>query len=336
VPKVPVHDMVIHPRENDLVIATHGRGILIIDDITPIRHLTSEGLEKELFFLHSRPYKISSMGNVQDFRGDDEFAGRNPADAVYITYHLGKRHVFGDMYIEIYNKEGEFLKKLPAGTRKGINRVLWTPREKAPKVPPAPNLAFGAIYGPNYMPGDYKVRIVKGNETFEGEVSLIFDPNLPHSDSDRQIQMETLMKSFRMLEDLAYLDASIKEVTAKVKDYAKDVKGIQQKKLNEYAAKMEEFSKTLAATKVGDITGEVQLREKISDIYGAVQGYLGRPTDSQINRLVVLQRELEGKKKEGDTFLGTELASINKIVNKAGKEEIKPMTLEMFRKGEEE
>jgi photosystem II stability/assembly factor-like uncharacterized protein len=215
VPKVPVHDMVIHPRENDLVIATHGRGILIIDDITPIRHLTSEGLEKELFFLHSRPYKISSMGNVQDFRGDDEFAGRNPADAVYITYHLGKRHVFGDMYIEIYNKEGEFLKKLPAGTRKGINRVLWTPREKAPKVPPAPNLAFGAIYGPNYMPGDYKVRIVKGNETFEGEVSLIFDPNLPHSDSDRQIQMETLMKSFRMLEDLAFLDASIRRGNCK-------------------------------------------------------------------------------------------------------------------------
>ena len=121
-----------------------------------------------------------------------------------------------------------------------------------------------------------------------------------------------------------------------MKEYAKDVKGIQQKKLNEYAAKLDEFSKTLAATKVGDITGEVQLRENISNIYGAVQGYLGRPTDSQIDRLVVLQRELEGKKKEGDTFLGTELASINKIVSKAGKEEIKPMTLEMFRKGEEE
>ena len=153
IPRVAIHEMVIHPREHDLIMATHGRGILILDDLTPLRSLNQDVLQKDLAFLPSKPYLISSMAAKQSYSGDDEFRGRNPVDAVYITYHMKKRHIFGDMFMEIYNSEGEKVADLPAGKRKGINREAWTPREKPPKVPVSNSLAGGDFFGPTYPPG---------------------------------------------------------------------------------------------------------------------------------------------------------------------------------------
>src|SRR5690606_10729910 len=58
-PRTPVHDMVIHPRDHDLVIATHGRGIYIIDKITPLRQLTDEVLAKTIHFFSIEPTVLS-------------------------------------------------------------------------------------------------------------------------------------------------------------------------------------------------------------------------------------------------------------------------------------
>ena len=85
-PNVSVRDMVIHPRESDLVLATHGRGIMIIDDITPLRYLTSEVLQVEVAILPSRPYIISNPKFYQTFAGDQEFVGRNPISAESWAY----------------------------------------------------------------------------------------------------------------------------------------------------------------------------------------------------------------------------------------------------------
>jgi len=55
VPKVAIHDMFIHPKENDLILATHGRGIMIVDDLTPIREIDETIIQQDLAFLNSRP-----------------------------------------------------------------------------------------------------------------------------------------------------------------------------------------------------------------------------------------------------------------------------------------
>ncbi|HMU44693.1 MAG TPA: hypothetical protein PKA80_15445, partial [Ignavibacteriaceae bacterium] len=118
-PNVAVRDIVIHPTENDLVAATHGRGILIIDDLTPIRNLSEDKLNEELVFLETKPFPIKNPGQEQVFGGDDEFTGRNESETAIITYYLQKRHVFGDMFIEIYNDKNEKVATLPAGKNKG-------------------------------------------------------------------------------------------------------------------------------------------------------------------------------------------------------------------------
>ena len=332
IPKVAVHDMIIHPREHDLILATHGRGILIIDDLTPLRAFKKEMLEEDLVFLPSRPYLISSLGGQQTFSGDDEFVGLNPQDAVYISYYMKKRHVFGDMYMEIYDSEGKKVARLPAGKRKGINREAWIPREKPPKVPVSNTLTGGALFGPTVMPGTYAVKIFKGEDIFESNVKIEFDPNLPHSESDRELQLKTLRKAYGMLEDLAFMDAKITGIHKAIEAISenKNVKPSIKKKLDLYAMELDNLHKKMVATKLGGITGEEQLREKIANVYGAVMRYYGKPTQSQIERLTSLNDELKKMSEIVDKLLGPELSTINKLISRAGLEELKVLSLEEF------
>ncbi len=335
IPLVAVHEMVIHPEKNDLIFATHGRGIMIIDDISPLRALKTEYFNQELTFLPSRPYLISSQGIQQKFGGDDEFTGRNPPDGVYISYYLNKRHVFGDMIIEIYDKEGNKVSTLPAGKRKGINRELWVPREKPPKVPVSNNLSAAATQGPVLLPGDYRVVVIKGDKKFESSISILFDPDLPHSEADRELQLKTLHKAYDMLEELAFTDATISKLSTDIKALEErlkkegKLKGSTGKKLNGYVEKLDKLHESMVATKIGGITGEEQLRERIAGIYGAVIRYYGKPTDSQIERLNTLEKELDTKKEESQKLI-TELPSINQLIKRTGSTEIEVLSRDKF------
>src|SRR5262249_39701750 len=102
-PNVAVRDLCIQPRESDLLIATHGRGVYIIDDISPIRKLNDQVLSAPVTFFETRPSAIRLPAFVQDFPGDDEFVGSTLDEVAYITYYLKDRHTFGDFKIEVYN-----------------------------------------------------------------------------------------------------------------------------------------------------------------------------------------------------------------------------------------
>ena len=129
-PNVAVRDLAVHPRESDLVIATHGRGIWIIDDISPLRQLTPGILAKEAVFLQGKTPQqgraLIAGGGWSE--GDGAFAGRNPADAAVITYYQLKRHIFGRMKIEVLDSQGKLVDTLPANSRRGISRVEWSMR----------------------------------------------------------------------------------------------------------------------------------------------------------------------------------------------------------------
>ena len=130
-PNVAVRDIVVHPRESDLILGTHGRGIWIIDDITPLRNLTQDTLAKDAVFLQGRntQQRLLAQGGWPD--GDGTFVGPNPPDAALITYYQKKRHVYGRMKIEVFDSTGKLVDTLPANSRLGISRVQWSMRMKA-------------------------------------------------------------------------------------------------------------------------------------------------------------------------------------------------------------
>lgn len=337
-PKVGVREIAIHPREGDVILATHGRGIMIIDDITPLRHITPEILSSDVAFLPSRPSTISIPASIQQFTGDDQFVGPNPSEVATITYYLKKHHIFGDMRVEIYDPQGTLIKTLPGGKRRGINRVEWAMRKRPPRVPRAASLAFGALFGPMVNPGTYTVKLHKGDAVFEGKIEIIFDPKYTHSVADRTLQQETVLKLYNMQEHLAY----IAEATTSARNQArKRAEGRKKgdrvaRKLNDFAGKLEAFSKTLAASRRGGfLTGEEQLREKLTDLYASVSGYAGKPTQSELERMTQLELELKKAENRFRSLIEQELVQINQILTKQKLEPITVLTEAEFREREQ-
>ncbi|MEO5721045.1 MAG: sialidase, partial [Chthoniobacterales bacterium] len=171
-PAVAVHDIVIHPRDHELVLATHGRGIWIVDDITPLRALSPELLSQEVAFVPAKPVqqRIDSNGGGPD--GAATFVGENPPDAAVITYYQRTRHLFGKLKIEVLDAAGRVIDELPASKRPGLNRVMWGMREKPPRVPPAAQLAFSGTRGPCVLPGDYTIRMTKDGKVSETKLNV--------------------------------------------------------------------------------------------------------------------------------------------------------------------
>src|SRR5437660_1582640 len=158
-PAVAVRDLAIQPRENDLVLATHGRGIWIVDDITPLRAVTADLIGQEVTFVSARPVQQRIEGSGGWANGDAVFVGDNPPDAAVINYYQRGRHLFGKLKLEVLDSLGRVIDELPASKRPGLNRVTWTMREKPPRVPPAAQIAFAGTRGPRLVPGVYTVRL---------------------------------------------------------------------------------------------------------------------------------------------------------------------------------
>ncbi len=332
-PKVPVHDLVIHPETHDLVIGTHGRGIMIIDDLTPIRQIKAEMLGREVVFLESRPFELGFTGNEQRMEGDDAFTGKNPPETCIISYYLSKRHVFGEMNLEIYDARDSLIKILPAGKRKGINRVNWVMDMDPPKVPPSVQILGQALSGPTYPPGNYRIRIVKGDQFTEGMVKVIWDPSSKHTDTERDIRHEKLMLAYSLLEDLAYTDRLI----TGIRDQAGQKTAVSKSKstrnlLIELAEKMDQWHAEIVPVKEGQITGEIRLRERLGDIYSGIMSYQGIPTRSQTERLDLLQAEVARYGNQISKVIGAELPGINQKLEGEGLDEIKVISMEEYRK----
>jgi photosystem II stability/assembly factor-like uncharacterized protein len=335
--KVPVRDLVIHPRDQDLIIATHGRGIYILDDLTSLRSLTRQVMEQEVAFLPSKQAVMIIPSSIQDFPGDDEFVGTNPAEAASITYWLKKRHMFGDLKVEVYDAQGALVASLPAGKRKGINRVSWPMRLAAPKMPGGNSVVMssGSFYGPRALAGAYKVKLVKGDQTLESQVELVPDPRATHTAEDRTLQHETAMSLYGMLERLTWLDDSVVATRDGLRQRAAGLpKGDKLSgQIEKLAGDLDRFHAALVATGEGGfLSGEEQLREKLAGLYGGVNGYDGRPTKSQLEQVKVLGDELDQATARLDGISKGDLAAINKTLAARKLEPVRPKTFEEWKK----
>ena len=296
-PNVAVRDIAIHPRESDLIIATHGRGIFIVDDLTPLRALTPEILAKDAAFLPSRPATLTLPAGEQRFDGNAEFVGPSLPEAAPIVYYQKKRHIFGDLRIEIYDPQGELVTTIQGDKRRGLNRVQWPERAKPPKVPPAAGLVENqfALLGPQVQEGTYTVKLIKGKETYTTTINLVPDPRTKSTAADRALQHKTVVQLYDMLGQLTSIVDAIVDLRDQARQRASSASDSQTKaQLQKLADNLEEFRSSLVSVKEGGmITGEKKLRENLGELYGGVNGFSGRPTQSQIERTAVIKKQLD-------------------------------------------
>ncbi len=338
-PAVAVRDIVVQPRESDLVLATHGRGIWIIDDISPLRALTPDLMPKTAAFITSRPARQYIDANASWPEGDETFIGPSrPTDAL-ITYYQKGRHIYGDMKIEVFDQQGKLLDTISGTKHRGLNRATWSMRLKAPSVPPAATAAFGAIEGPLVLPGTYTVKMTKGDEVYTTELKVVGDPRNRYTMAERQAQFDLTMKLYNMLDHMSWAVDSIIGIRNAANERAAQLPAGDplRQRLTELAASVDKIRSEIVATKEGGaITGEERLREFLTTVYGDVNGYAGPPTASQVERTEVLGRELEDVIKKFQTQLADQLPGINSALEQKKLEPIQVISESDWQKQHQE
>jgi photosystem II stability/assembly factor-like uncharacterized protein len=331
-PAVAVRDLAIQPRENDLVLATHGRGIWIVDDITPLRALTPDLLTQEVAFVSARPVQQRIEGTGGWANGDAVFVGDNPPDAAVISYYQRARHLFGKIKLEVLDASGRVVDELPASKRPGLNRVTWPMREKPPRVPPAAQIAFAGIRGPRLLPGVYTVRLTKGGKVSETKLTVGLDRRAKFSEADRKAQFDAAMKVHALFGEESALMGRILSLRAALgKTGAALPEGDPlRKSVSDFDQKVDAVRKKIVATTEGGaITGEERLREHTDQLYGALLSYEGKPGGYQIAYIDALKRELADVTKAFDQLLAQDLPGLNESLKSKGQQPIPPPPAEV-------
>jgi photosystem II stability/assembly factor-like uncharacterized protein len=208
-PVVPVRDMQIHPRDNDLLLATHGRGLYILDDLSPLQKLgDAEANDAALFDV--RPSIRWTTWNRDGNLGQRRYAGENPPNGAIISYYL-KSQPAGEVNIEVADAAGKIVRRFKrVPDEAGVNRIAWdlrfeavtdgaaarrgraaTPEPKADtslaalrerrRAPGADRDGGGeeSFFGPAaspVLPGTYQVTMTAGGKRYTKPVEVRNDP----------------------------------------------------------------------------------------------------------------------------------------------------------------
>jgi hypothetical protein len=332
-PAVAVRDLAIHPRDHDLVIATHGRGIWIIDDISPLRALTPQVLASSAAFLPGRPTVQRLQAGGGWANGDAVFVGANPPGDAVITYYQRRRHIFGDMKLEVYDASGKLVGTLPTSKRRGLNRVTWSMRLAAPKVPPAASAAFGAAFGPRVLPGTYTVKMTKDTASYTTQLAVVPDPRGAFTDQERRASFDLALKMAATLTDMTFTVERMNSLRQALDDRAGKLAAgdAVAKRLRAASAAVDVMRKKIVATKEGGmITGEERLRENLTDLYGGIIFYDGGPSQTQIERADAVARELADVTRDFDAWATRELVALNQALRAKKLEPIEMMTRQQW------
>ena len=212
-PRVAVNDLVVHPRDNDLVLATHGRGIWILDNLAALQSLTPAVLASDAHLFAIEPAQTIRYASTKAHAGDMIFRGANPPAGAIIDYYL--RSAADKVGMTVHDARGRQVSVVEATGRRGVNRALWNLRyPDLGKARSSENEGEGegdgVIAGPLVLPGSYTVRLAVSGKTLEQQVEVTDDPRLPTDPEVRRQWTDALLQ----LTDL-YRSASVMVESAK-------------------------------------------------------------------------------------------------------------------------
>ncbi len=210
-PTVPIYEITLHPRDNDMILATHGRSLWILDDLAPFQDFaTASGADVHIVTPSAVTQRLPSNERSREFEGDRRFLGRNPPVGAALTYHL--KAAPKDLVVKISDASGATVRELTGDDVKdakavGFNTVVWDlrvaplPTPRQPAGAPAGGgggggggggFGAGALRGPQVLPGKYTVAlVVDGKASATASLDVAADPELETSDADRRAIYDT-------------------------------------------------------------------------------------------------------------------------------------------------
>jgi photosystem II stability/assembly factor-like uncharacterized protein len=231
-PTVPVDDIIVHSRENDLVIGTHGRGIWIMDDITPLEELSQDVLASAAHLFSVRAATSYNAYSPQGWT-PGVLAAPNPRQGARIRYYLGADVGEGmvaasngtngeeaQVKITILDADGAVVRELEGSGKAGGHEVMWDLRLPRPYEPEPSQQGgfFGAPQGPRVLPGTYTVRLEAAGQALSTEFDVRLDPRVRISSADLEARQEAMMSMYALAKPLYEAQGKVRELNEQLSE----------------------------------------------------------------------------------------------------------------------
>ena len=325
-PTMPIYEIKQHPRDNDLILASHARGIWILDDPTPIQDWAkSESGDAYLFNGEAATIMNQANDQMKGFEGNRIFLGQNPAPGATLAYRL--KSDAKTVKITIKDSGGTTVREIDGDAVKdrnkaGLNIVKWDlriqPLKPLPPPPGAPagqggggggggGFGGGGNNGPYVLPGTYKATLnVNGRDAQTIDVVVKGDPEIPITDTDRRAWFDTAR-------ELHQLQAKANDVAEMVQNAFAQVQMIQQQTRNatlspsqkqQLDAVVKEFEAVRRRLGLGQQGGggggggfgggNENLRGRFGQLKGQIMASTAQPTNTQMMQVREVRAALPG------------------------------------------
>jgi len=299
-----VRDIQVHPVTGDLLIASHGRGIYVVDDLQPLRDLVKSDINADVVFFPAASFKY-------DFAAQGPSTGPNVAGwteaskviAPAFNYYLKQRS--NDIVkLEVYDAANKKIKDINGTNNKGLNKVYWPLNGNPPKVAKGGFIAESAVFysgviGPKVPVGKYRVVLKANGKTYEQFIKITPNDAKGFSASNMEKLYQQNMRLHGLHEKLAVLVDSMDNTMAALKKVTNKT-AAQQKTYSNLDSMRYEILELKRQTVFFD---EFKYRRRLSDLYFEVALALEPLSASKEGSITLMEKEFDKIRKDVYTLM---------------------------------
>jgi hypothetical protein len=267
------NDLVIHGRDNDLVLGTHNRGVWILDNVNAIQELTPQVLASAAHLFTIEPAHQIRLANELAHTGDMFFRGQNPADGAIIDYWLATTKDSSAVALSVHDGTGREIATVTSTRQAGVNRAIWDLRH--PRLAGRPGSRARPPAGPYVVPGRYTVRLTVDGQRHERTVEVREDPRMNVAGAVRAEWTATLLRIADVHRQAAALIGRWQPTSVRLRPNA----------ANALAGAARDTARRIDA--------EIdEVFSRLGRLYGEVQSWTGPMTSDQRSQFEYLARQL--------------------------------------------
>ncbi len=341
-PAVPITDLAIQKRDNDLIVATQGRSFYVLDDLSLLKQI--EELEESTvhLFKPETAYRTAGFGGFPIPPGVP--IGANPPNGAVFSYYLREKPK-KDITLEIVDDKGNSVRKIvtrvsrdgaPSGPPSfgepqlpmeiGLNKFAWNLR--TPNATGLPGLIMwgGSLNGPKVVPGNYTARLsVDGNQYTAQPLTIKADPRLATTQAEFQKQYDFMIRGRDKLTQTHESILEIRDIRKQLDELSGRLKA-DQKELKDKAAaiakKLTAVEEELIQTKIKSsqdaLNFPIRLNNKLAALNSSVDGADYAPTNQAYVVYDDLARRIDAQLAIFNEIKSKDVAEFNRMYNEKG------------------
>jgi len=293
--RFPHRALVVHPRDHDLVVGTHGRAAYVLDDVRPLRAVASDPsiVEQPLHLFDVPPtiqYRVAQVPGIR-FTGDAMFLGENRPYGALLTYFIAEAEAEDSVTVEVADATGATIRRYEGPAESGINRTTWNLRRDGYRRPKSDDEEDAFLpSGPYALPGSYTITVNHGYDEASATVDVIADPRYEITTAEREEKLAFQLQAQQRLEVASEALDRIREArdaVEKVLEHVESKDDSVSEALKESGKELEEELDELEKRFAGDsdvqgIRGDPDAVQRLlRSAYGSLGSSWDSPTESQ-------------------------------------------------------